>query len=78
VPAEDRRRLLQAVASVYSPDRAERRRMAKIAAAERRAERLQRSEVSRAETGIRVLRRKPVFHSPNVFPPEPVRAARGG
>ena len=71
VPSEDRRRLLQAVASVYSPDRAERRRMAKVAAAERRAERLHQSEAARAETGIRVLRRKPVFHSPNVFPPEP-------
>src|SRR5262245_40879243 len=70
VPAEERQRLLQAVANVYSPDRAERRRMAKIAAGERRAERLLRSEAARAETGIRALRRKPVFHSPNVFPPE--------
>ena len=30
VPEADRKRLLQAVASVYHPDRVERRRMAKI------------------------------------------------
>ncbi|HKY21239.1 MAG TPA: SDR family oxidoreductase [Vicinamibacterales bacterium] len=70
VPAEDRRRLLQAVALVYSPDRAERRRMAKAAAGKRKAERVKQDEAARASTGIRTLRRKPIFHTPNVFPPE--------
>jgi NAD(P)-dependent dehydrogenase (short-subunit alcohol dehydrogenase family) len=70
VPAEDRRRLLQAVALVYSPDRAERRRMAKAAARDRKASRVRQDEAARSETGIRTLRQRPIFHTPNVFPPE--------
>ena len=66
----ERARLLQAVALVYHPDRAERRRMAKTAAKQRKAARVQEIEQARTETGIRELRRKPVFHSPNVFPPK--------
>ena len=70
VPAQDRRRLLEAVALVYSPDRAERRRMAKITARERKAARVKQDEAVLAATGIRTLRRRPVFRTPNVFPPE--------
>jgi NAD(P)-dependent dehydrogenase (short-subunit alcohol dehydrogenase family) len=70
VPAGERQRLLQAVALVYSPDRSERRRMAKAAARDRKAQRVRQDEVARAETGIRTLRQKPIFHTPNVFPPE--------
>jgi NAD(P)-dependent dehydrogenase (short-subunit alcohol dehydrogenase family) len=69
VPDEERKRLLQAVAAVYHPDRVERRRMSKITARERKAARVKRDQVTRAETGIQTLRRKPVFHTPNVFPP---------
>jgi len=68
VPDEDRKRLLQAVALVYSPDRVERRRMSKIAARERKAARVRGDQDVLHETGIRSLRRKPVFHTPNVFP----------
>ena len=70
VPAGDRTRLLRAVASVYHPDRVERRRMAKVTARERRASRVARDQAARARTAIQTLRRKPVFHTPNVFPPE--------
>jgi NAD(P)-dependent dehydrogenase (short-subunit alcohol dehydrogenase family) len=70
VPAAERQRLLKAVAHVYSPDRTERRRMAKAAARDRKAQRVRQDEVARAETGIRTLRQKPIFHTPNVFPPE--------
>jgi NAD(P)-dependent dehydrogenase (short-subunit alcohol dehydrogenase family) len=70
VPDEDRTRLLQAVARVYHPDRVERRRMAKTAARQRKAARATTTEQARFGTGIRELRRKPVFHSPNVFPPQ--------
>ncbi len=73
VPDDERKRLLQAVASVYHPDRVERRRMSKITARERKAARVKRDQAARAETGIQTLRRKPVFHTPNVFPPEHVR-----
>ena len=69
VPAEDRVRLLQAVARVYSPDRADRRRMAKAAARDRKAQRTKQAEETLAGTGIRTLRQKPIYHSPNVFPP---------
>ena len=69
VPDEARKRLLQAVASVYHPDRVERRRMAKSLARDRRNARVSEDLGRRAETGIQVLRRKPVFHTPNVFPP---------
>src|SRR3989441_12302185 len=70
VPDDDRRRLLQAVASVYHPDRVERRRMANALAKQRKAARVKQDEGVLHETGIRALRRKPVFHTPNVFPPE--------
>ena len=70
VSDEERARLLQAVALVYHPDRVERRRMAKVTAKQRRAARVRETEQARFETGIRELRRKPVYHSPNVFPPE--------
>ena len=68
VADEDRKRLLQAVANVYSPDRVERRRMSKVVARERKAARVRDDQETLYETGIRTLRRKPVFHTPNVFP----------
>jgi NAD(P)-dependent dehydrogenase (short-subunit alcohol dehydrogenase family) len=68
VPDEDRKRLLQAVANVYSPDRVERRRMAKVVDRQRKAARVKSDQGVLHETGIRTLRRKPVFHTPNVFP----------
>ena len=71
VPDEERRRLLQAVASVYHPDRVERRRMAKSLERERKAARVERDQASRVSTGIQRLRRKPLFHSPNYFLSEP-------
>jgi NAD(P)-dependent dehydrogenase (short-subunit alcohol dehydrogenase family) len=69
VPAGERRDFLRAVALVYSPDRVERRRMAKIASRDRKAARVRADEAMRSTTAIRALRRRPVFHSPNVFPP---------
>jgi NAD(P)-dependent dehydrogenase (short-subunit alcohol dehydrogenase family) len=74
VPDAERKRLLQAVASVYHPDRVERRRMAKIVERERRAARAERDQAARASTGIQQLRRKPLCHSPNYFLAEPASA----
>jgi NAD(P)-dependent dehydrogenase (short-subunit alcohol dehydrogenase family) len=68
VPDEERKRLLLAVANVYSPDRVERRRMSKVVARARKAARVLGDQETLHETGIRTLRRKPVFHTPNVFP----------
>jgi NAD(P)-dependent dehydrogenase (short-subunit alcohol dehydrogenase family) len=69
VAPEDRQKFLQAVALVYSPDRVERRRMAKAAARDRKASRVKDDVARRTHTGIQTLRRKPIFHTPNVFPP---------
>ncbi len=67
---EDRQRLHRAVAEVYNPDPVERRRMVKAAERERSAVQTRRDDEILHETGIRALRRKPVFHTPNVYPPE--------
>jgi NAD(P)-dependent dehydrogenase (short-subunit alcohol dehydrogenase family) len=69
VDREERHRFLRAVARVYSPERAERRLMKRAAARDRRAARNRAEQAKRSETGIQALRRKPIFHSPNVFPP---------
>jgi len=65
LPAEDRARLCRAAAELYNPDKLARRQMLK--AAER--ERTQRVDAVLNETGIRALRRRPVFNTPNYFPP---------
>jgi NAD(P)-dependent dehydrogenase (short-subunit alcohol dehydrogenase family) len=69
VPSEDRERFLTAVANVYHPDRVERRRMAKVLDKHRKAARVTRDQGVLQQTGIRALRRKPVFTTPNYFPP---------
>ncbi len=69
IPAEDRRRLLDAVALVYHPDAAARRQLVKATVRQRKAERVSREERTRNGTGIRQLRKQTVFTTPNVFPP---------
>src|SRR5688500_20294890 len=60
VPDEERARLLQAVARVHHPDRVERRRMARVAANQRKAARVRETEEVRADTGIRAPRRRKI------------------
>jgi NAD(P)-dependent dehydrogenase (short-subunit alcohol dehydrogenase family) len=69
IPAEDRHRLLQAAGHAYSPDAVSRRQLVRATARRRKAERVEREESARNSTGIRTLRRQPVFTSPNIFPP---------
>ncbi|HEX6091530.1 MAG TPA: SDR family oxidoreductase [Gemmatimonadales bacterium] len=69
IRAEDRRRLLDAVADVYHPDPIQRRKLVKATVRQRKAARVSREERVLSETGIRRLRRQTVFTSPNVFPP---------
>ncbi len=64
---EERVRLIQAAGKVFNPDPAERRRMVKAVVRKRNAERQQRDEQVLHQTGIRELRRKPVFTTPNYF-----------
>src|SRR5258707_477795 len=67
---EERTRLLRAAADVHEPDLVQRRRWAKAVRRIEKATKAQRDEAVLADTGIRLLREKPVFTTPNVFPPE--------
>jgi NAD(P)-dependent dehydrogenase (short-subunit alcohol dehydrogenase family) len=66
---QELQRLLEAAGRVHTPDMADRRRTTKALAKQRRAERAARQSAVLHETGIRSLRRKPVFTTPNVFAP---------
>jgi NAD(P)-dependent dehydrogenase (short-subunit alcohol dehydrogenase family) len=70
VPAEERRRLLEAAGQVYSPDVAARRQLVKATIRRRKADKVQREESTLAATGIRSLRRSAVFTTANFFPPD--------
>jgi NAD(P)-dependent dehydrogenase (short-subunit alcohol dehydrogenase family) len=74
LPAQERDRLHQVVARIYHPDPVARRRRLKAAERERSAARNNRIGEVLQETGIRALRRKPVFTTPNVFPPDDFEA----
>ena len=67
---EERTRLLAAAGDVFNPDLVQRRQWSKTLRRQGKAEKKQRDEAVLAETGIRVLREKPVFTTPNVFAPE--------
>ncbi|MEI9813433.1 MAG: SDR family oxidoreductase [Acidobacteriota bacterium] len=60
-----RERFHRALVSIQDTDPVGRRKKAKAAARER----IQKVEATLQETGIRTLRRKPVYTSPDVFPP---------
>jgi NAD(P)-dependent dehydrogenase (short-subunit alcohol dehydrogenase family) len=68
---EERTRLLTAAGVVFNPDADARRRRAKEQRRREKAQRLERERAAAAVAGIRELRRRPVFHSPNVFAPTP-------
>jgi NAD(P)-dependent dehydrogenase (short-subunit alcohol dehydrogenase family) len=70
MPEHERIRFVNAAADVFCPDVDERRRRVKARQRRHRAEKLERDEAVLADTGIRRLRAKPVFTTPNVFPPE--------
>ena len=67
---EERTRFLRALSRARGPASRTRRRLAKAAAREERLARVVRDRGVRAGTGIQTLRRRPVFTTPNVFPPE--------
>jgi len=67
---EERTDLLNAAGDVFCADPEERRLRVKAQRNRRRAEKLARDEEVLASTGIRTLREKPVFTTPNAFPPE--------
>ncbi len=67
---QERAEFLTAAGDVYCDDPEERRRRAKAKRRQRRAEKLAHDEEVLDNTGIRTLRAKPVFTTPNTFPPE--------
>jgi NAD(P)-dependent dehydrogenase (short-subunit alcohol dehydrogenase family) len=69
LPAEDRRRLHQAVAGVYHPDPVVRRQRVKAAARQKQSSQIRKEEALLNATGIRTLRARPVFTTPNYLPP---------
>jgi NAD(P)-dependent dehydrogenase (short-subunit alcohol dehydrogenase family) len=68
---EERTRLLTAAGNVFNPDADARRQRAKEQRRREKAQRVERERAAAAGAGIRELRRRPVFHSPNVFAPMP-------
>ena len=64
-PSDERTRLHQAIASIYHPEPKLRRKKAKERERERNAEAVRRAEAVLDQTGIRELRRRPVFTTPN-------------
>jgi NAD(P)-dependent dehydrogenase (short-subunit alcohol dehydrogenase family) len=67
---DEHRRLRRAALKVSHPNVRERRAMTKALLRKRRRERADRDEAAMASTGIRALRRQPVFTTPNVFAPK--------
>jgi NAD(P)-dependent dehydrogenase (short-subunit alcohol dehydrogenase family) len=70
LPEEERTRLRQAAASIFNPDTRARRLLVKAVVKRRKSDRATRNDEVLADTGIRRLRARPVFTTPNVFPPE--------
>jgi NAD(P)-dependent dehydrogenase (short-subunit alcohol dehydrogenase family) len=70
LPEEDRERLHKAVATIHNPDRTVRRKRQKDVKKARRLEAIRREEEVLHGTGIRELRRRAVFTTPNVFAPK--------
>ena len=66
---EERSQLLTAAGEVYCPDPYERRRLVKAQIRQRKAEKAKRDESKLTETGIRKLRRKKIFNTPNFSAP---------
>jgi NAD(P)-dependent dehydrogenase (short-subunit alcohol dehydrogenase family) len=67
---EERTQLLRAAGDVYEPDLVQRRRWGKAVRRNEKAAKAGRIEAVLADTGIRVLREKPVFVTPNVARPD--------
>lgn len=75
---EDYQRFIQVVEQVYHPDAVARRRLVKETIRRRKAEKTRKNEEKLHQTGIRELRRKPVFTTPNYFPSPEGQAAVDG
>jgi NAD(P)-dependent dehydrogenase (short-subunit alcohol dehydrogenase family) len=69
VSKEEQRRLVHAAGKVWTPDRDQRRILTRALARKRKDAAREEEEEALSQTGIRTLRRKPTFTTPNVYPP---------
>jgi len=69
VDKDDQRRLIHAAGQVWNPDETRRRQLTRSLAKKRKSEVISKEERVLNQTGIRTLRRKPTFTTPNVQPP---------
>jgi NAD(P)-dependent dehydrogenase (short-subunit alcohol dehydrogenase family) len=69
LPVEERVRLHQCIGEIYIPDPVARRQHRKAAAKSKIKAQIRSDDAVLNETGIRALRRRPVFTTPNYFPP---------
>jgi NAD(P)-dependent dehydrogenase (short-subunit alcohol dehydrogenase family) len=67
-------RLLKAAGNVFLPDARERRRFVKTRLRQRKEEKTQRNQAVLNQTGIRELRRRPVFTTPSPLPAPAIEA----
>ncbi len=70
LPVAERVRLHQCIGQIYIPDPLARRQHRKAAAKQKIKAQIKNDDAVLNETGIRALRRRPVFTTPNCFPPE--------
>jgi NAD(P)-dependent dehydrogenase (short-subunit alcohol dehydrogenase family) len=72
LPLDERTRLLAAAGNVYEPDIEARRRQIKAERRERKQAKVRDDQQALTATGIRVLRAKPVFTTPDAFAPHAI------
>ncbi len=70
IAVDDRTRLLKACRQISNPDPRARRRLNKAKARQERVARVKSENRALDATGIRELRSKPVFTTPNIYPPK--------
>ncbi len=75
---DEQTRLFSAAGDVFEPDVVARRRWSKVRRRAEKASRIERDETLLAETGLRVARERPLFTTPNVYPPRDADDATGG
>jgi NAD(P)-dependent dehydrogenase (short-subunit alcohol dehydrogenase family) len=69
VDKDVQRRLVHVAGKVWQPDETRRRQLTRALAKQRKAEATSKEERLLNQTGIRTLRRRPTFTTPNIFPP---------
>ena len=66
---EERKELVSAAGEVYNPDMIERRRLVRATERRRKEELIKRDQAKLNSTGIREMRKKPVYMTPNALAP---------